>query len=326
VIHNGLAVHAKALTALKFPGAEESAVLLRLVPACASCGHRAGGTEMKLLRYGEAGHERPGILDASGQIRDLSRIVGDLAGEALGRESLARIGALDLAALPVIEGHPRIGAPVGIVPKFLGIGLNYRDHAQEIGLPIPEVPIIFAKASSCVSGPYDPVLAPEAFQRMDYEVELGVVIGSRAKRVSEADALEYVAGYTIANDVSERSLQKGGPGEWIKAKSYDSFGPLGPWLVTRDEVPDPQNLSLALDLNGARMQTGSTSTMIFGVAALVAYISKFMTLMPGDVISTGTPPGVGMARNPRIFLKPGDAVRATISGLGEQRWTVVAEG
>jgi 2-keto-4-pentenoate hydratase/2-oxohepta-3-ene-1,7-dioic acid hydratase in catechol pathway len=280
---------------------------------------------MKLLRYGEAGHEKPGILDASGQIRNLSGVVGDLAGTALGRESLNRIKGLDLAALPKVEGTPRIGAPVGIVPKFLGIGLNYRDHAQETGMPIPEVPIIFAKASSCVSGPYDPVLAPKDFQRMDYEVELAVVIGEPAKRVAEAEALDYVAGYTIANDISERSLQKGGPGEWIKAKSYDRFGPLGPWLVTKDEVPDPQNLSLALDLNGTRMQTGSTSTMIFGVAALVAYISRFMTLMPGDVISTGTPPGVGMARNPRVFLKPGDEIFAAISGLGEQRFKIVAE-
>jgi len=280
---------------------------------------------MKLLRYGEIGQEKPGLIDASGRIRDLSGIVGDLAGEALGRASLDHLKALDLPALPLVEGNPRIGAPVGVVPKFLGIGLNYRDHAEETGMPIPDVPIVFAKASSCVSGPYDGVLAPKGFDRMDYEVELAIVIGTRAKRVAEAEALDHVAGYTIGNDVSERSLQKGGPGEWIKAKSYDSFGPLGPWLVTTDEVPDPQRLDLALDLNGARMQTGSTSTMIFGVAALVAYISKFMTLMPGDVITTGTPPGVGMARNPRVFLKPGDEIRATISGLGEQCWTVMAE-
>jgi 2-keto-4-pentenoate hydratase/2-oxohepta-3-ene-1,7-dioic acid hydratase in catechol pathway len=280
---------------------------------------------MKLLRYGEIGQEKPGILDAGGQIRDLSAIIDDLAGAALGPESLNRIKALNLAALPAVEGTPRIGAPVGDVPKFLGIGLNYRDHAEETGMPIPEVPIVFAKANSCVSGPYDPVLAPKGFERMDYEVELGVVIGTPAKRITEADALNYVAGYTIANDVSERSLQKGGPGEWIKAKSYDRFGPLGPWLVTKDEIPDPQRLDLSLDLNGARMQTGNTSTMIFTVRQLIAYISKYMTLMPGDVISTGTPPGVGMARNPRVFLKAGDEIRATISGLGEQRWKVVAE-
>jgi 2-keto-4-pentenoate hydratase/2-oxohepta-3-ene-1,7-dioic acid hydratase in catechol pathway len=284
------------------------------------------GDGMKLLRYGEIGGEKPGIVDGNGEIRDLSGVVDDLAGAALGRESLSRLKSLDLAALPLVEGAPRIGAPVGVVPKLLGIGLNYRDHAEETGMPIPDVPIVFAKANSCVSGPYDPVLAPKGFERMDYEVELAIVIGTRARRIAEAEALGHVAGYAICNDVSERSLQKGGPGEWIKAKSYDTFGPLGPWLVTTDEIADPQNLDLALDLNGTRMQTGSTSTMIFGVAALVAYISKFMTLLPGDVITTGTPPGVGMARNPRVFLKPGDEIRATISGLGEQRWTVMAEG
>jgi 2-keto-4-pentenoate hydratase/2-oxohepta-3-ene-1,7-dioic acid hydratase in catechol pathway len=280
---------------------------------------------MKLLRYGEFGREKPGILDAGGRIRDLSSIVDDIAGVALGRESLNRIKRLDLGALPLVEGHPRLGAPVGVVPKFLGIGLNYRDHAEETGMPIPEVPIVFAKASSCVSGPYDPVLAPKGFERMDFEVELAVVIGTRAKDVSQADALGFVAGYAICNDVSERSLQVGGPGEWIKAKSHDSFGPLGPWLVTTDEIPDPQRLDLTLDLNGARMQTGSTATMIFGVAELVSYISKYMTLVPGDVITTGTPPGVGMARKPRVFLKPGDELRLTVSGLGEQRLKVVAE-
>jgi 2-keto-4-pentenoate hydratase/2-oxohepta-3-ene-1,7-dioic acid hydratase in catechol pathway len=280
---------------------------------------------MKLLRYGQIGQEKPAILDGSGRIRDLSQMVPDIAGEALGRESLNRIRALDLAALPLVEGEPRLGPPIGVVPKFLGVGLNYRDHAEETGMPIPDVPIVFAKASSCVSGPNDPVLQPKGFERMDFEVELAVVIGTRAKDVPEARALDYVAGYTICNDVSERSLQKGGPGEWIKAKSHDSFGPLGPWLVTTDEIPDPQRLDLALDLNGARMQTGSTSTMIFGVAALVAYISQYMTLAPGDVITTGTPPGVGMARNPRVFLKPGDELRLSVSGLGEQRVTVVAE-
>jgi 2-keto-4-pentenoate hydratase/2-oxohepta-3-ene-1,7-dioic acid hydratase in catechol pathway len=280
---------------------------------------------MKLVRYGAVGQEKPGILDRNGAIRDLSGVVADIAGAALERESLGRIEALDLAALPLVEGGPRIGAPVGVVPKFLGIGLNYRDHAEETGMAIPEVPIVFAKASSCVSGPNDPVTAPQNFQRMDFEVELGVVIGERAKNVREAAALDYVAGYAITNDISERSLQKGGAGEWIKAKSYDTFGPLGPWLVTKDEIPDPQKLDLALDLNGARMQTGSTATMIFSVAALVSYISQYMTLMPGDVITTGTPPGVGMARNPRVFLKPGDEIKATVSGLGEQRFKIVAE-
>lgn len=252
-------------------------------------------------------------------------MVAELAGEVLGRESLSRIKALDSRSLPVVEGTPRIGPPIGVVPKFLGIGLNYQDHAAETGQPIPEVPIVFAKASSCVSGPYDPILQPKGFDRMDFEVELAVVIGTRAKNVSEADALDHVAGYCICDDVSERSLQKGGPGEWIKAKSHDSFGPLGPWLVTTDEIKDPQALDLTLDLNRARMQTGNTSTMIFTVAQLVSYISKYMTLVPGDVITTGTPPGVGMARNPRVFLKPGDELRLTVSGLGEQRLKVVAE-
>ena len=280
---------------------------------------------MKLVRFGEYGQERPGVLDGRGKIRDLSGIVEDLSGASLGRESLSRIKSVDPETLPLVEGSPRLGAPVGVVPKFLGIGLNYRDHAEETGMPIPEAPIVFAKASSCVSGPNDPVLAPKDFQRMDYEVELAVVIGTRAKRVAKEDALDFVAGYCIGNDISERSLQKGGPGEWIKAKSHDSFGPLGPWLVTTDEIPNPQKLDLSLDLNGARMQTGNTATMIFSVAELVSYISTYMTLMPGDVITTGTPPGVGMARNPRVFLKPGDEMVLRVEGLGEQQLKVVAE-
>ena len=279
---------------------------------------------MKLLRYGEIGREKPGIAGNSGDIHDLSSIVDDITGDVLGPESLARLRALDLGKLPVVSGNPRISAPLAWVPKFIGIGLNYRDHAEETGMPIPEAPIVFTKASSCLSGPYDPILAPKGWERMDFEVELAVVIGSRAKNVAEAKALDYVAGYAICNDVSERSLQKGGPGEWIKAKSHDSFGPLGPWLVTKDEIPDPQQLSLTLDLNGERMQTGSTSTMIFSVAQLVSYISDYMTLVPGDVITTGTPPGVGMARKPRVFLKPGDELSLSVSGLGEQRVKVVA--
>jgi len=280
---------------------------------------------MKLVRFGDSGQEKPGLLDGNGRIRDLSGVVGDLAGEALGRESLKRLKEIDPETLPLVEGSPRLGAPVGVVPKFLGIGLNYRDHAEETGMPIPEVPIVFAKASSCVSGPNDPVLAPPAFKRMDYEVELAVVIGTRAKNVAKENALDYVAGYCIGNDVSERSLQKGGPGEWIKAKSHDSFGPLGPWLVTTDEIPDPQALDLSLDLNGVRMQTGNTSTMIFSVADLVSYISQYMTLVPGDVITTGTPPGVGMARDPRVFLKAGDEMVLRVQGLGEQHAKVVAD-
>jgi len=280
---------------------------------------------MKLLRYGEIGQEKPGLLDGEGRIRDLSGLINDISGDALGSQSLNRIKAIDPETLPLVEGSPRLGAPVGVVPKFLGIGLNYRDHAEETGMPIPEVPIVFAKATSCVSGPNDPVLAPKDWRRMDYEVELAVVIGTPAKRVAREEALDYVAGYCIGNDVSERSLQKGGPGEWIKAKSFDSFGPLGPWLVTTDEIPDPQNLDLSLDLNGERMQTGNTSTMIFSVAELVSYISQCMTLQPGDVITTGTPPGVGMARDPRVFLKPGDDMVLRVSGLGEQHLKVVAE-
>jgi 2-keto-4-pentenoate hydratase/2-oxohepta-3-ene-1,7-dioic acid hydratase in catechol pathway len=280
---------------------------------------------MKLVRFGARGAEKPGILDQEGHIRDLSGVVDDISGETLGPEGLARLKSLDLSSLPTVAGKPRIGVPVALVPKFLGIGLNYRDHAAETGMPIPEAPIVFAKASSCVSGPYDPVLAPKGFERMDFEVELAVIIGSGTKNVSEAYALSHVAGYAICNDISERSLQVGGPGEWIKAKSHDSFGPLGPYLVTADEVGDPQKLDLTLDLNGARMQTGSTSTMIFTVAQLVSYISRYMTLVPGDVITTGTPPGVGMARKPRVFLKVGDEMRLTISGLGEQLLTVVAD-
>jgi 2-keto-4-pentenoate hydratase/2-oxohepta-3-ene-1,7-dioic acid hydratase in catechol pathway len=284
-----------------------------------------GGKSMKLLRHGDRGQEKPGMLDSQGRMRDLSGVVPDISGEALSRSGIERLTKLDPEKLPLVSGSPRIGAPIGVVPKFFGIGLNYRDHAEETGMPIPEVPIVFAKASSCVSGPYDPILAPKGFERMDYEVELGVVIGTEARSVAEVDALDHVAGYTICNDVSERSLQVGGPGEWIKAKSYDSFGPLGPWLVTRDEIPDPQQLNLTLDLNGQRMQTGSTATMIFTVAQLVSYISKYMTLVPGDVITTGTPPGVGMARKPRVFLKPGDELKLTVSGLGEQHYKVVAE-
>jgi len=280
---------------------------------------------MKLVRYGELGAEKPGILDPEGKIRDLSGVVKDIAGDVLGPEGLKHLKSLDLAKLPAVAGNPRLGAPIAVVPKFFGIGLNYRDHAEETGMPIPEAPIVFAKATSCICGPNDPILMPKGWERMDFEVELAFAIGSVAKNVSEADALSYVAGYMIADDVSERSLQKGGPGEWIKAKSYDSFGPLGPWLVTKDEVPDPQALGLSLDLNGARMQTGNSSTMIFSVAHLVSYISRFMTLMPGDVVTTGTPPGVGMARNPRVFLKEGDHLILAVEGLGEQHHTLVRE-
>ncbi len=280
---------------------------------------------MKLLRFGDAGQERPGLLDSDGRIRDLSGTIEDIAGDVLGPSSLARLREIDAHALPVVEGDPRLGAPVAVVPKFLGIGLNYRDHAEEVGLPIPDVPVVFVKASSCICGPNDPVLAPPGFKRMDYEVELAFVIGQRAKNVAPETALQHVAGYCICNDVSERRLQKGGPGEWMKAKSYDTFGPLGPWLVTTDEIPDPQQLELTMDLNGERMQTGNTRTMVFGVADLVSYLSQYMTLVPGDVVTTGTPPGVGMGRDPRIFLKPGDEMVLRVEGLGEQRSKIVAE-
>jgi 2-keto-4-pentenoate hydratase/2-oxohepta-3-ene-1,7-dioic acid hydratase in catechol pathway len=280
---------------------------------------------MKLLRYGEPGAEKPGILDNQGLIRDLSAMVKDVEGKVLEPKGLQLIKELDLDRLPVVKDNPRLGAPIARVPKFLGIGLNYRDHAEETGMPIPEAPIVFAKATSCISGPDDPILMPKGWERMDFEVELAFVIGSQAKNVEEAEALDHVAGYMIADDVSERSLQKGGAGEWIKAKSYDSFGPLGPWLVTKDEVPDPQRLGLSLDLNGVRMQTGNTSTMIFSVAQLVSYISRFMTLLPGDAITTGTPPGVGMARNPRLFLKEGDQITLAVEGLGEQRHMLVRD-
>ena len=297
----------------------------RLTAMCIMRQTLPGGETMKLVRFGNIGQEKPGLLDAEGTIRDLSGVVDDIAGDVLTPSGLQRLRDIDPATLPAVDHTPRLGAPIGTVRKFFGIGLNYRDHAEETGLPIPEVPIVFVKATSCISGPNDPILAPADFKRMDYEVELGFVIGSPAKRVPVEHALDHVAGYCIGNDVSERSMQKGGPGEWIKAKSYDTFGPLGPWLVTADEIPDPQNLDLTTDLNGERMQTGNTSTMIFPVAELVSYISTYMTLLPGDVVVTGTPPGVGMARNPRVFLKPGDELVLRVAGLGEQHTTVIAE-
>lgn len=277
---------------------------------------------MKLLRYGPAGRERPGLLDGEGRIRDLSAHVADIAGEALGPEGLARIAALDLDGLPIVSGLPRLGPCVGQVPKFVAIGLNYADHAAEAGLPVPAEPVVFNKWTSCISGPDDDVLIPPGAQKTDWEVELGVVIGSRASQVSEAAALEHVAGYCVVNDVSEREWQAERGGTWDKGKGFDTFGPIGPWLVTRDEVPDPQALELWLEVDGQRRQQGSTATMIFGVAELVAYCSRLMTLMPGDVITTGTPPGVGMGARPPVFLKGGEVMRLGIEGLGEQRQRV----
>ncbi|MBJ9664556.1 ureidoglycolate lyase [Burkholderia gladioli] len=275
---------------------------------------------MKLLRYGPVGQEKPGLLDAGGRIRDLSAVIPDLAGEALSDVALARLRALDPASLPLVPGEPRIGACVGQIGKFVCIGLNYADHAAESGLPVPSEPVVFAKWTSAVCGPNDGIEIPRDSLKTDWEVELGVVIGRPCKNVDEADALDYVAGYCVINDVSEREWQIERGGQWDKGKGFDSFGPIGPWLVTRDEVPDPQQLSLWLEVDGHRYQDGSTRTMIFGVAEVIAYLSRCMSLQPGDVISTGTPPGVGMGVKPApVYLKPGQTVRLGIDGLGEQR-------
>ncbi|AJW94267.1 ureidoglycolate lyase [Burkholderia gladioli] len=275
---------------------------------------------MKLLRYGPVGQEKPGLLDAGGRIRDLSAVIPDLAGEALSDAALARLRALDPASLPLVPGEPRIGACVGQIGKFVCIGLNYADHAAESGLPVPSEPVVFAKWTSAVCGPNDGIEIPRDSLKTDWEVELGVVIGRPCKNVDEADALDYVAGYCVINDVSEREWQIERGGQWDKGKGFDSFGPIGPWLVTRDEVPDPQQLSLWLEVDGHRYQDGSTRTMIFGVAEVIAYLSRCMSLQPGDVISTGTPPGVGMGVKPApVYLKPGQTLRLGIDGLGEQR-------
>lgn len=278
---------------------------------------------MKLLRYGPAGAEKPAILDADGKIRDLSGIITDLGGETLSDASLERIRQTDLWGLPVVQPE-RIGACVTRPGKFICVGLNYADHAKETGKAPPEEPILFMKATNAVVGPNDNVEIPRGSLKTDWEVELGVVIGTRAKYVDEAQALDHVAGYCVVNDVSERAFQSERGGQWTKGKSHDTFGPTGPWLVTRDEVPEPQNLALWLDVDGVRRQTGNTNTMIFGVAHLVSYISQFMTLEPGDIIATGTPPGVGMGIKPEpIFLKPGQVMTLGIEGLGEQRQTTV---
>ncbi|MGR4862332.1 fumarylacetoacetate hydrolase family protein [Caulobacter sp. LARHSG274] len=280
---------------------------------------------MKLLRYGPRGAEKPGLLDAAGQIRDLSGHVADITGDLLSPEGLARLAAIDPAALPVVEGSPRYGVPVAKVGKFLAIGLNFADHAKEAGLEPPPEPIFFTKAISCLNGPNDDVMLPKDAEKGDWEVELGVVIGKRARYVEQAEALDYVAGYVLVNDVSERAFQKELGSQWDKGKGCDTFGPVGPWLVTADEVGDPQDLDMWLDLNGRRMQTGNTRTMIFGVAELIAYMSRFVTLEPGDILTTGTPPGVGEGQKPdKIFLKPGDVMRLGVEKLGEQQQTVVA--
>lgn len=274
---------------------------------------------MKLLRYGPKGHEKPGILDKDGTIRDLSGVVGDIAGASLSDEGLKRIAGLDLARLPKVDPSVRLGPCVAGVGKFVCIGLNYSDHAAESGMAVPPEPIIFMKATSAICGPDDPVIIPRGSKKTDWEVELAFVIGKRAKYVSEADALDHVAGYCVCNDVSERHFQAERQGQWTKGKSADHFGPIGPWLVTRDEIPDPQALKMWLTVNGETRQDGSTATMIYGIAYLVSYLSQFMSLEPGDVVSTGTPPGVGMGMKPPTYLKAGDEIALSIEGLGEQR-------
>ena len=278
---------------------------------------------MKLLRYGPSGQERPGILDAAGAIRDLSAHVDDIAGEALTAEGLARLDALDPASLPLVEGNPRIGPCVGRVGKFICIGLNYADHAAETGAEIPSEPVVFNKWTSAICGPDDDVEIPRGSVKTDWEVELGVVIGKGGKYIEEADALSHVAGYCVVNDVSEREWQIERGGTWDKGKGCDTFGPIGPWLVTPDEAGDIGNLKMWLDVDGHRYQDGSTSTMIFGVAQIISYLSRFLSLQPGDVISTGTPPGVGLGQKPPVYLKGGEVMRLGIEGLGEQTQKVV---
>ena len=280
---------------------------------------------MKLLRYGPKGQEKPGTLDAEGRIRDLSGIVVDITPDQLWGEGLAALKAIDPETLPLVEGAPRYGVPVNGVRKFVAIGLNFADHAAESNLPIPAEPVVFTKAVSCLTGPNDTVVIPRGSEKTDWEVELGIVIGKRASYVEQADALDHVAGYVLINDVSERAFQTERGGTWDKGKGCDTFGPVGPWIVTTDEVGDVQTLDMWLDLNGKRMQTGNTRTMIFGVAEIVSYVSQFMTLEPGDLITTGTPPGVGLGQKPEPFyLKAGDVMELGIEKLGRQRQSVVA--
>ncbi|MDB5660248.1 MAG: 5-carboxymethyl-2-hydroxymuconate delta-isomerase [Cypionkella sp.] len=279
---------------------------------------------MKLLRHGPAGAEKPGILHSDGTVRDLSAIVSDIGGAVLSDAGLASIRSADPARLPIVEGA-RLGPCVAGTGKFICIGLNYSDHAAETGATVPPEPIIFMKATSAIVGPNDPIIIPRTSEKTDWEVELAVIIGKKAKYVSEADAMDYVAGYAVTNDVSERAFQTERSGQWTKGKSCDNFGQIGPWLVTRDEVDDPQNLSMWLTVNGTKMQNGSTKTMVYGVKYLVSYLSQFMTLHPGDVISTGTPPGVGLGMKPPQYLKAGDVVELGIEGLGQQRQDVIAD-
>jgi 2,4-diketo-3-deoxy-L-fuconate hydrolase len=280
---------------------------------------------MKLVRYGPPHHEKPGILDSDGQVRDLSGVVPDIAGECLLPATLASLNNTDLGRLLVVPGKPRLGPCVGGVGKFICIGLNYSDHAAEAGMKVPAEPVIFMKATSAICGPNDDIVIPRGGTKTDWEVELGVVIGTPAKYVSESEAMSCVAGYCVINDLSERAFQLEGTGQWVKGKSADTFGPIGPWLVTADEIPDPQNLKMWLEVDDRRYQNGSTRTMIFGVRQLVSYLSRFMSLQSGDIISTGTPPGVGMGQRPPVYLKGGNLMRLGIEGLGEQNQRVVAE-
>lgn len=278
---------------------------------------------MKLCRFGNPGQEKPGAIDREGRLRDLSGVVADIGPDALAPERLATLAALDLDALPLVEAAQRFGPPVTGTRQFLAIGLNYSDHAREAGMELPAEPVMFTKGVSCIQGPDDPVAVPPGSTKTDWEVELGVVIGTQASYVAEADALRHVAGYCVVNDVSEREYQLERCGTWDKGKACPTFGPIGPWLVTADEVGDPQQLAMWLEVNGERVQDGSTRTMAFGVAHLVSYVSHFMTLLPGDIITTGTPPGVGMGQKPPRYLKPGDVMRLGIEKLGEQRQDVI---
>lgn len=277
---------------------------------------------MKLVRYGNPGREKPGVLDEAGRIRDLSNVIPDVAGDVLTPASLDRLRAVAVGTLPLVDGQPRLGPCVGAVGKFICVGLNYSDHARETGMPIPTEPILFMKATSAITGPNDGILIPRGSTKTDWEAELGVVIGAPTKYVTEAHALSHVAGYCVVNDLSERAFQLEGTGQWVKGKSADTFGPIGPWLVTADEIDDPQDLDLWLEVDGHRYQNGNTKTMVFGVAFLVSYISRFMSLQPGDIISTGTPPGVGLGLKPPVYLRAGQQVRLGVGGLGVQQQMV----
>ena len=280
---------------------------------------------MKLVRFGAVGDEKPGVIDERGNLRDLSEYIDDITAQNLSDEKLSELSKINLNTLPIMDKSTRLGPCVSGVGKFICIGLNYADHAKEAGMEVPPEPVIFMKATSAICGPTDPILLPRGSVKTDWEVELAVVIGKKAKYVELEDAMSYVAGYAASNDISERAYQLEGSGHWTKGKSCDSFGPLGPYLVTKDEIPDPQKLSMWLSVNGQKMQDGSTSTMVYGVAFLVHYISQFMSLMPGDIISTGTPPGVGLGMTPPVYLKPGDIVTVGVEGLGEHEQTVIPE-